>query len=231
MIPEPDLITDQSPTDHGALTMKPGTLIALFAALLLMVSGYRELTPPGPAPEPVPVPVPVPDPDPEPLPPPTPTEVVIKVEPPETLPFVLPTSASPQLIEAARPLAALLQASPQDGLVLARMFQSWARWLAQSPTIDNTDEFRLLYLRATTLLLKNHSIEGKYAGKIDKIITDSFKTSANLSTEGIKWSPALQTEAATVFQTLGYFAFQAYLDSLRPNPAALPGNSSVLVAP
>lgn len=211
-------------------------LLALGLAALLIFSGYRGIDPaPVPPTPPAPEPTPNPEPQPEPLPPvppvpPTPAELLIKVDPPETLPVTLPPGASPELIAASQPLAQVLRGAPDDALVLSRAFTAWARWLSQSPTIDNTTEFRALYLKATTLLLKNHSIEGKYQGRIDQAVDASFRTFAALTTEDVPWTPDLRTQAQTVFQTLAYQAFQAYLASIPLNPT-IPSSYGPLFPP
>lgn len=212
-------------------------LLALALAAFLIFSGYRGVDPapnPGPVPpDPAPLPVP-PDPQPEPVPPapvpPTPAELVIKVDPPETLPVTLPPGASPELIAASQPLAQVLRGAPDDALVLSRAFTAWARWLSQSPTIDNTTEFRALYLKATTLLLKNHSIEGKYGGRIDQAVDASFRTFAALTTEDVPWTETQRDQARTVFQTLAYQAFQAYLASIPLTPT-IPSSYGPLFPP
>ena len=184
--------------------------ILVLAGLYFAYQGYIDANPPIPTPIPDPTPVPIPDPSPVPIP----SEITLRVitAPPEDFPGA-PTST--ELYTASEPLVALLKGSPEDSIKLARAFKAWADWLAQSPSIGNTDQFQELYIKSTVLLLKNHSIEGKYSGQIDKAVDASLRVFPALRISGQPWTPERVGEAQQAFNALSHQCFRAYLEGVK----------------
>ena len=88
---------------------------------------------------------------------------------------VAPPKPSSSLESLLEPLRGCLRGEPQDALVLGRAFKHWAVLIGRSQEIKDLNHFSVRYKNAVRILLSSTDIEGKYDGKIDKILNAAYK--------------------------------------------------------